>query len=49
MTKPPAPEQPSHPAVKRRRKPKTPEQNPQANVQTRRVLKQHYRAKYGVK
>jgi hypothetical protein len=24
-------------------------QNPQINVQTRKVLKQHYRAKYGVK
>lgn len=24
-------------------------QNPQLNVQTRKVLKQHYRAKYGVK
>jgi hypothetical protein len=23
--------------------------NPQINVQTRKVLKQHYRAKYGVK
>jgi hypothetical protein len=24
-------------------------QNPRINVQTRKVLKQHYRAKYGVK
>jgi len=24
-------------------------QNPRVNVQTRKVLKQHYRAKYGVK
>jgi hypothetical protein len=24
-------------------------QNPQIDVQTRKVLKQHYRAKYGVK
>jgi hypothetical protein len=24
-------------------------QNPQVNVQTRKVLSQHYRAKYGVK
>ena len=24
-------------------------QNPQINVQTRKLLKQHYRAKYGVK
>jgi len=32
-------------AVSRQAKP----QNPQINVQTRKVLKQHYRAKYGVK
>jgi len=33
------------PAATRPAKP----QNPQINVQTRKVLKQHYRAKYGVK
>lgn len=49
MSKPPAPEQPPRPAGKRRSKAKTPAQNPQANLQTRRVLAQHYRAKYGVK
>jgi len=32
-------------AGSRRTKP----QNPQINLQTRKVLKQHYRAKYGVK
>ncbi len=49
MTKPPAPEQPPRPAAGRRRKRRAPAQNPQANLQTRRVLTQHYRAKYGVK
>lgn len=37
------------PKARRRGKPTPPQQNPQAGVQTRRVLKQHYRAKYGVK
>jgi hypothetical protein len=32
-------------AGSRRAKP----QNPQINLQTRKVLKQHYRAKYGVR
>jgi hypothetical protein len=47
MSKPAAVTPP--PRGKRKRKPGSPEQNPQANVQTRRVLGQHYRAKYGVK
>jgi hypothetical protein len=37
------------PKDRRRRKIGSPGQNPQANLQTRRVLTQHYRAKYGVK
>ncbi|MFZ5557157.1 MAG: hypothetical protein ACOZDY_10630 [Pseudomonadota bacterium] len=43
------PATPPPPKARRRRKAKAAEQNPQANLQTRRVLSQHYRAKYGVK
>lgn len=47
MSKPTAVTPP--PRGRRKRRPKAPAPNPQANLQTRRVLVQHYRAKYGVK
>ena len=48
MKKPPAPPLPASLAGKKK-KPHAPAHNAALNSQNRRVLAQHYRAKYGVK